>query len=94
MFAECSRAKITRIFQLFWPILTSWRVSEFTGLEWWNGMVEWTGMVEWNGGMEWKGGGCLLSGHGPLKAAPLRFPCHRPSPLAPLLYNTTAPNNV
>ena len=51
-------------------------------------MVEWTGMVEW------KGGGCLLSGHGPLEAVPLRFPLHRPSPLAPLLYNTTAPNNV
>ena len=25
------------------------RVSEFTGLEWWNGMVEWTGIVEWTG---------------------------------------------
>ena len=27
-------------------------VSEFTGLEWWNGMVEWTGGMDWNGGME------------------------------------------
>ena len=51
-------------------------------------------MVEWTGIVEWKGGGCLLSGHGPLEAAPLRFPLHWPSPLAPFLYNTTAPNNA
>ena len=65
------------------------RVSEFSGLEWWNGMVEWTGMVEWYGGMHWNSGmeGWWVPAQCPrtLEAAPQCFPLH---------HCCTAPNNV
>ena len=42
-----------KVCNLFVGVL--WRVSEFSGMEWWTGIVEWTGMVEWAGLVEWNG---------------------------------------